>query len=60
MKAKTVKVDKKGQMKLKDFDGFIDTSKVVYYEFKIKDEDKGILLVSFYDKNKKLITPFSG
>lgn len=53
---KTITVGKDGVILLKEFKEFIDIKKVKYYEFKKRRNSK-ILVLKFYDKNKKLLKP---
>jgi hypothetical protein len=52
-----IKVHPGGILFLEDFKKFLDISKVVFYSMK---DNKGTVVLKFYDKNKKLIRPGKG
>ena len=54
--AKRITVHPGGYLLLEDFEGLIDTNRVVFY--KLKPKKDGTLVLKFYDAKKKIIKPY--
>jgi hypothetical protein len=52
-----IAVNKDGTVSLNKFKDILNIAKVVYY--KVKENKDKTLILSFYDKNKKKIKPYS-
>jgi hypothetical protein len=53
--SKIINITDEGFVSLEAFKDFLDISKVSYYDLKVTD---GILVLKFYDKNRRLIRPY--